>query len=232
MSSNAPAKVDSLRAGVGGRAVPPKVALLIETSNAYARGLLLGIESYVRVNRAWSIYLVEHGRGDRPPAWLSQWKGDGIIARIENRMIARALEPLKIPIVDVSASCLIPGVPFVETDDAAIALLAVAHFTERGFKTFAFCGDHRFEWAKQREEQFARIIRSREQACYIHRPAAGVLAEDDAFIEDLARWIGKLPKPLAVLACYDFPRHATGARCLPALRGGGAGGGSGARCRQ
>lgn len=40
---------------------PPKVALLIETSNAYARGLLRGVEAYVREHRAWSIYLVEHG---------------------------------------------------------------------------------------------------------------------------------------------------------------------------
>jgi len=117
---------------------------LIETSNAYARGLLRGIESYVRENRAWSIYLVEHGRGDRPPSWLSEWEGDGIIARIENKTIARALEPLRVAIVDVSAACLIPRIPYVETDDAAIAELAAAHFAERGFKTLAYCGDQRF----------------------------------------------------------------------------------------
>lgn len=178
--------------------------MLIETSNAYARGLLRGIDAHVREHRAWSIYLVEHGRGDRPPAWLHDWEGDGVIARIENKMIARALEPLKIPVVDVSAACLIPSVPYVETDDAAIAALAAAHFTERGFKTFAFCGDQRFEWAKQREAHFARIIRERGQPCFIHRPAAGIAAEDDAFIDDLGAWVVKLPKPLAVFACYDF----------------------------
>jgi len=45
----------------------PKVALLIETSNSYARGLLEGIAAYFREHRGWSVYLAEHGRGDRAP---------------------------------------------------------------------------------------------------------------------------------------------------------------------
>ncbi len=187
-----------------GRGHLPKVALLIETSNAYARGLLRGIEAYVREHRAWSIYLAEHGRGDRPPSWLQDWQGDGIIARIENKAIARALEPLKIPIVDVSAACLLPRVPYVETDDAAIAELAAAHFFERGFKSFAFCGDHRFDWSNQREQHFARVIRDRGYPCFIHHPAANVGPEDDAFIDELGIWLAKQPKPLAVFACYDL----------------------------
>ncbi|HYF01474.1 MAG TPA: xylose operon transcription regulator XylR, partial [Planctomycetota bacterium] len=42
----------------------PAVALLIETSNAYARGLLEGVMAWVREHRPWSIYLPEQGRGD------------------------------------------------------------------------------------------------------------------------------------------------------------------------
>jgi LacI family transcriptional regulator len=194
----------------------PKVALLIETSNAYARGLLRGIEAYVREHRAWSIYLVEHSRGDRPPAWLREWGGQGIIARIENKVIARALEPLKVPVVDVSAACLIPRMPYVETNDPAIAELAVAHFTERGFKTYAYCGDPRFNWSNWREEIFARIIRERGQACFVHRPAAGIAPEDDGFIDDLGKWLARLPKPVAVFACYDL----RGRQVLDACRRG------------
>src|SRR6266567_1896178 len=51
------------------------VALLVETSNEYARGLLHGVVSYVREHRPWSTYLAEHGRGDAPPTWLSNWSG-------------------------------------------------------------------------------------------------------------------------------------------------------------
>ena len=51
---------------------PLKVALLVETSNTYARGLLRGIVSYIREHRPWSLYLSEHNRGDRPPGWLAR----------------------------------------------------------------------------------------------------------------------------------------------------------------
>ena len=45
-----------------------QVALLIETSNAYARGLLRGVVAYIREHRPWSLYLAEHSRGEQPPA--------------------------------------------------------------------------------------------------------------------------------------------------------------------
>ena len=131
-----------------------QVALLIETSNAYARGLLRGVVAYIREHRPWSLYLAEHSRGDQPPAWLRQWRGDGIIARIETAAMARALRALKIPIVDVSAARLIPALPWFETDDAAFARLAFDHLRERGFVRYAYCGDSRFNWSKWRAEHF------------------------------------------------------------------------------
>jgi len=136
------------------------VALLIETSNAYARGLLEGIVSYMRENRVWSIYLPEHSRGDRPPSWLADWDGDGVIARIENAAIARALARMERPVVDVSAARLLPSLPWVETDNAAFAQAAAEHLLERGFKHFGFCADGRFNWSLERERGFARLVRA------------------------------------------------------------------------
>lgn len=60
-----------------------------------------------------------------------------IIARIENRSIARGLEGMRVPVVDLSAAGLLPRAPVVTTDNAAIARLAVQHFIERGFRNFA-----------------------------------------------------------------------------------------------
>ena len=97
------------------------VALLIETSNAYARGLLAGIMAYVRQHQPWSIYLPELGRGDVPP----KWRGDGIIARIETKAIARTVARTKLPVVDVSTGRHVRSVPWMETDDGAISKLAV-----------------------------------------------------------------------------------------------------------
>ncbi|MBN8248934.1 MAG: xylose operon transcription regulator XylR, partial [Verrucomicrobia bacterium] len=68
-----------------------KVALLIETSNAYARELLHGVRAWLREHGPWTLWLAEAGRGEDPPAWVRDWRGDGIIARIETPAVARAV---------------------------------------------------------------------------------------------------------------------------------------------
>jgi LacI family transcriptional regulator len=181
-----------------------KVALMIETSNAYARGLMHGIVSYMREHRRWSIYLVEHSRGARPPEWLSDWAGQGVIARIENPAIARQMKRLRVPIVDVSAARLIPSLPWVETDDAAIARLAVEHFLERGFRHFAFCSDERFNWSRWRREHFEEILQHAGHTCHVHAPRVARNAAEERGLAALEQWVVDLPKPVGILACYDF----------------------------
>lgn len=184
----------------------PAVALLIETSNAYARGLLEGIVAYVREHDSWSIYLPEQRRGDAPPSWLSRWKGDGIIARIENGAIARAVTKTGLPVVDVSAARLTPSVPWVETDDGAIARLAAAHLLERGFRNLAFCGDSRFNWSKWRGEAFQESVQKVGATCWVYDSAAegADVSSWDQQHRRLIAWLKKLPKPIGVMACYDI----------------------------
>jgi LacI family transcriptional regulator len=182
----------------------PQIALLIETSNAYARGLLRGIVAYMREHRPWSLHLSEHNRGDKPPDWLSHWKGDGIIARIENTAIASALRHVKMPIVDVSAARLLPSLPWFETDDAAFAGLAAEHLLERGFKNFAYCGDAHFNWSKWRSEHFANFIRAAGYPCFTYSPSKRFALDDERQVADIALWLHHLPKPIGVMACYDL----------------------------
>jgi LacI family transcriptional regulator len=193
-----------------------QVALLIETSNAYARGLLQGVVHYIREHRPWSFHLMEQGRGDDPPPWLAGWKGDGIIARIETPRIARAVVKTGLPAVDLSAARLVPALPWVETNDEEIARLAAEHLIERGFKRFAFCGDARFNWSQWREGHFAARLKVAGHACAVFRPkvAAGDVA---AAARELARWLKELPKPVGILACYDI----RGQQVLDACRGAG-----------
>ncbi|HEX8913872.1 MAG TPA: DNA-binding transcriptional regulator [Humisphaera sp.] len=182
------------------------VALLVETSNAYARGLLRGIIGYVREHRPWTTYLAEQGRGDDPPAWLRDWDGDGIIARIENDRIAAACTASGRPVVDVSAANLVPGVPWVETDDALIARAGFDHLLERGFRSLAFVGDDRFNWSNWRRDRFAALAAERDLPCAV--ATASVVAragtEWTSEVGRLARWLGGLPKPVGVMACYDL----------------------------
>jgi LacI family transcriptional regulator len=182
----------------------PKVALLIETSNAYARGLLSGIQAWLRENRPWSVYFVEQGRGDDPPAWLKHWKGDGIIARIENEAIARVVASMNIPTVDMSAGRLLPKLPCFEIDENGIGRMAAEHFVERGFKHFAYCGDSRFIWSKHRGQGFADALAAMGHTMHEYKPPPGAGLEADDELLAIKTWLQSLPKPVAVFCCYDI----------------------------
>ena len=199
-----------------------RVAVVIEASNAYARGLLAGIQRHVREHDPWTIFLQEHGRGAPPLRPLSRWQGDGVIARIETEAVARTLDTLRrrhnLAIVDVSAGRLLDGVPYVETDDDAIARLAADHFVERDFRHFAFLGDDSFRWSDNRRAAFTAALgtRGRTVAVLEHGTTrrGGRGSDDDAVIE---RWLVRLPKPLALFACYDI----RGRQALDACRRAG-----------
>lgn len=178
------------------------VALLIETSNAYARGLLVGITAFQRRHEPWSVVLPEQERGAVPPTWLRRWKGDGVIARIENAEIAQEVMRLGVPVVDVSAARVVPEVPWVETDDAAIAELVYRHFVERGYRHFAYCGEDRFQWSRWRRDKFVELAEAGGATCHLFAPKAGRSHQQER--SQLNAWLRSLPKPCGVMAAYDI----------------------------
>lgn len=184
-----------------GPAATRHVALLVETSNAYARGLLVGVHRYLLERPGWSIYLGEHSRHESDLSWLEGWSGDGVLARIENEETARQVRRLKVPAVDLSAARLAPEFPCVETDDDAIARQALQHFVERGVRHFAFCGDSRFGWSVKRQAWFAQHVQGHGDHFAFELRAAGTAGDNR---RSLVAWLRSLPKPVGVLACYDI----------------------------
>ncbi|MEO7597908.1 MAG: DNA-binding transcriptional regulator [Opitutus sp.] len=180
----------------------PKVALLFETTNSYARSLLIGIGEYILSHGPWRVSYAELGTLDAPPVWLANWHGQGVIVRGENRRLAQAVEKLSMPVVDLTPSRLLPRAPWVKSDDAAIARLAAQHFLERGFRTFAFCGEARFSWSNRRGEQFSFLIRGAGHPCHSYAPSEPLPNSDDE-VNAIADWLNQLSKPVAVFACYD-----------------------------
>ncbi|MBA4065378.1 MAG: XylR family transcriptional regulator [Isosphaera sp.] len=149
---------------------------------------------YARRHGPWTFTLTEHGRGEVRRNELAGWAGDGAIARVENRRVAAALRGFGRPVVDVSAARLLPAVPWVETDDAAIARAAADHLRGRGFRHFGYCGDGRFNWSRWRRAAFREYLAASGLGCSD--------APDRA--DALAGWVRGLPKPAGVFACYDI----------------------------
>ena len=187
----------------------PKVALLIETSNSYARELLHGVRAWVREHGPWSIRLTEQGRGAAVPTWLKGWDGDGVIARVENERIARELRATGLPVIDVSAALPRLVFPRVATDAEGAATLAATHLIERGLRNFAYCGDGRFHWARQRGEAFARAT-AMVGRCVQFTPTVGAVDDE---VKEIARWLRTLPRPVGVLASLDLRGQQVLAAC-------------------
>ena len=77
----------------------PRVALLVESSRAYGRGILSGVAKFVREHDPWSIFFQDLNLCDDTPEWLKTWEGEGIIYRLENHDVVSIIRRLKVPVV-------------------------------------------------------------------------------------------------------------------------------------
>jgi len=110
-----------------------------------------------------------------------------------------------LPAVDVSAANLVPSLPWVETDDAAISHQVIEHLLERGFRHFGFYGDDRYNWSNWRGEEFARLLEASGHSCSVlHAPVQMFPSEE--WLEQthrVAGWVKTLPKPVGIMGCFD-----------------------------
>jgi LacI family transcriptional regulator len=186
----------------------PKVALLIETSRGYGRGLLRGIVRYSRLHGPWSFYITPGDFAQALPK-MKLWGGAGIIARVETAEMAEAILAADIPTVIVDADPRIGALAAdlaklsnVSSDSEGAARLAAEHLKERGFEHFGYVGLPDRVWANRRLEAFSSAIRHAGFEPYIFKASEKDVAWESEQ-STLARWIADLPKPVGLMACND-----------------------------
>jgi len=185
---------------------PPHVALLIETSRAYGRSILQGVVRYLHEHGPWSVYIQPHGLESPPPRWLKSWRGDGILARINDRQMARAVQQTRLPAVDLRFTVPDLRLPAVGIDNRAVVRLAYQHLSDCGFRQLAFCGLPRGQsvWMDLRSDLFRDLARADGRPCHVfegpERKSAATWEEEQ---EAIAAWVTRLPRPVGVMACND-----------------------------
>ncbi len=198
-----------------------RIALLIGASRQYRRDLLRGIAAYARVHGPWTFYHEEQIVGNARPAWLKNWRGDGVLARIENRKLLDQIASMNIPTVDLLGLHNTQGIASFDNDTRASARLAADHFLERGFEHFAYCGLTGVHYSDNSRESLVEYLREMDHSIEIYNPpqpsrrtkstehvvastaeAKGILHE-----EALGQWLDSLPKPLGLIACNDLRAH-------------------------
>jgi LacI family transcriptional regulator len=189
----------------------PRIAVLVESTRGYGRGLLAGIASYVRQRGSWTLYWQERSLRDPPPRWLRSWDGDGVIARIATPQLAGVLRALNLPTVDLYGWLPDCDWPCVRADNARVARLATDHLLERGFRYIAYCGFKGVNYSEERLPLFQQCIIDAGLTCYVYQypriPHSSDLASREQqgvlYRNDLACWLAGLPKPVGILACND-----------------------------
>ena len=190
----------------------PHVALFVETSLNYGRGVLRGIARYLRECGPWSIFLEQHEIGAKLPDWIDRWDGDGIITRYDHPRILETELPTVV-LFDRTDEWL--GLPRVLNDNLAVGRMAALHLYERGFESFGYYGVPGEYWSKLRWRGVQEVVQGEGAEPCIYRPEPGGLTQDwESQQNALAEWIGCLPRPLGLIACNDI--H--GLRALDACR--------------
>jgi LacI family transcriptional regulator len=189
----------------------PRVALLVESSRAYGRGIMAGVAKYVREHEAWSVFYQELSLCDATPGWFRQWKGEGVITRLENNDVVGLVQRLRVPVVYLRKVKSTAGMPTILTDNAYSGEMCFQHFKERGFRHFAFCGFNGADYSEERRAGFVRIVEQAGLQCHVFKELSPPGKSKTAGYENeglndgaaVARWIKQLPKPVGVMACND-----------------------------
>ncbi len=183
-----------------------RVALIIETSSIYGRELLSGIVRFMRMHDDWSVFLEQRDLSKKPPAWIANWNGDGIISRATTPQLLTAVAATGVPLVELTDRQDGSTLPRVRSNDAAIGRMAAEHLFERGFQRFGYCGFQDEAWSKRREEAFVDAVQSAGWSCDVYNSAwYGKAARTwEAEQIRLVDWLQKFPRPFGIMTCNDL----------------------------
>jgi LacI family transcriptional regulator len=188
----------------------PKVALLVETSRGFGRDFLLGMARYSRLHGPWSFHITPGDYKQVVPK-MKQWGGTGIIARIADHRIAKAIVNANVPTIAIGLTDdqMSPDNPLsrfseISSDPVEVSRLAAEHLLERRLTHFAYVGSDDRGWSRRREKAFLEYLSERGFEPYVYAgpkvPKDRVWEREQAF---LTRWIKRLPTPIGVFACDD-----------------------------
>jgi LacI family transcriptional regulator len=162
---------------------------------------LRGIGDYARIHGSWVFFLTTDVPLQAVPS-KDEWDGDGIIAQPhQDSRFIRELTDRGVPVVSLSGP---PGagLPAVIANQGAVAELAMAHFRERGFVRFAYCGSPRERVWPPTGELFRKLAETGGYSCDVYQ-AAYAPETRTLRLEQMATWLKPLKKPVALLAGND-----------------------------
>ena len=202
-----------------------KIALIIESSRGYGRGVLLGVANFAQLHDNWEIVYQERTLSDGIPTWIDEVELDGLIVRPDSRKLYSYISRLGLPWVDLRNHRPInENVPTVNSDERLVVKAAVDHLMEIGHRKLAFCGFANADFSNRRRKLCERYAESKGIKCFTYETSPNVFVEPSESAigiagpeitatvetyglyaeEELVKWLIDLPKPIGLLACNDI----------------------------
>ncbi|MGJ8642113.1 MAG: substrate-binding domain-containing protein [Luteolibacter sp.] len=181
-----------------------RIAIVVETSLASGRAIVSGISRYLDEHTDIAAFQLSGVLGAMAPNALKNWEGDGIIARIADRKMLDLVLSKELPTIDVLGNVAPRELPLVKCDDRAIGASVADHLMESGHRNFAFVGNSRVRWVKERQAGFFEKIDSPDKPSvfFIDQPRPRKTTAHDE-IASLRLWLSTLPTPIGIMVASD-----------------------------
>ena len=189
-----------------------RIAVAAERSSAYGRNFIRGVAEVAEQHPEWALTLLD-------PRSVTKKVSDGYdgwICRIADKRTSAALAVCDKPVIDCLCAVPCPLFASVRTDADVIGRLAAEHLLKRHFTHFAFCGYRQVIFSDRRRNAFASYLEGKHIRPAIYRPPLrpsnrfgqdfllGDRVESPPDIDDLAKWLTRLPKPVGIFCCDDL----------------------------
>ncbi len=172
------------------------------------RKVVSGVMTFANQRGNWNVFLPESDSSSSLQTMLAgRW--DGVIVGFDDPHGPDLLR-LSVPLVGVGGGYgwFRPDmkIPYVGTDNAAVAQLAADHLLERGFVHFAYCGFSPTPvngCSQKRAEAFSEAVHRAGHSCAMHNAPNTASDTWDRLCGELTQWLTGLPRPLGLMACND-----------------------------
>ena len=184
------------------------MGVFLEVGRAAMRKVVSGVMAFAHQRGNWNVCLPESRSSSSLESMLAgHW--DGVIVGFDDPHGPDLLR-LSVPLVGVGGGYgwfrSDMSIPYVGTDNRAVARLAADHLLERGFVHFAYCGYSPTPvngCSKSREDGFQEAIEGAGYSCAVHNVPDTASDTWERLYGELADWLIGLPRPLGLMTCND-----------------------------
>lgn len=184
-----------------------KVLVVIDYSSEFSRRLMRGLIDYSKDNgpfifyRLPSYYKALYGK-EGIVEWAKEREVDAIIALWDHEKTNR-LKQLNIPVLLQNYKERSDFYSNITGDYYGTGVMGANFFIQRNFKNFAFYGNRKAIWSRERADGFKDEVEKMGGNYFYFESESlrdGEWSESHVLLD---KWLLSLPKPVAILACDD-----------------------------